>query len=223
MNINNFIDEKLLEEQNNWRSGENNYFINNKLYDLIINDLSQNLDNIILNYNEETKILDNYDLIINTFPPNKFTELQNSAIKIFVKTNLILDFWDISTPYIYGKRYMNIDVVELWKNEKSDTFTIFATAERSDNLNNLYKSNNLQKYIEYIFKDIFNKDIEIIDTYVNFWEYGYHFPSNINKKDYLENELSCGEWISDKYDCSLSGSIETAINLSKKIINLIEK
>ena len=149
--------------------------------------------------------------------------MQNSAIKIFVKTNLILDFWDISTPYIYGKKYMDIDVVELWKNENSDTFTIFATAERSDNLNYLHQSNNLQKYVEYIFKDIFNKDIEIIDIYIKFWEYGYHFPSNINKKNYLENELSCGEWISDKYDCSLSGSIETAINLSKKIINLIEK
>jgi hypothetical protein len=222
MNKENFEEDKLLEEQLKWKDGEDNFRINTELYSLIINDLLQYQNNIFLNY-DNSSLLNDYDFIINAFPPENYIKTQNSAIKIFIKTNISLDFWNSQTPYLYGKNYMNVEVIELWKNENINTFVLFATANRANKLNDIYKSNNLNDYIKFIFKDIFEKDIEVMDIFVKYWNYGYHYPSSLNKNEYITNELSCGEWLSDNYNCTLSGAIETSIKLSEKIISLIEK
>jgi len=214
MNIENYNNKIIKKEQKYWENnnGNNNYLIDNKLYDLIINDLSSYSNNIFLN----NKLLNNsnYDLIINAYTPDKFIKKQYSAIKLFIEVDDLLNYWNRHDSYIYIN---NTNIIELWKTEFNNKFVIFATANRADLINEIYKNKSLDIYVKTIFNDIFNKNINVNRINVKYWSYGYHYPSNINKINFKENNFSCGEWIDSNNDSSINGAINTANKLFNKL------
>ena len=201
MDLDNLDNDSIDIENENWICGEENYLMNNKIYSTIINDLKKYPDNLyLLTENIDKK----YDYVVNTFAPDYFIKNNHPAIKIFFKTNQI--DWNKTQSVLYGKKIMNIDVTEIWKNE--NIFVLFATASRAKILNNL-SNKDKQLYIELVMSDILNQnDIKINIVDVFYHEYGYHYPC---KKIVPENY--CGEWTSQIYDSSLSGAIKSAYDM----------
>jgi len=101
----------------------------------------------------------------------------------------------------------NVDVCEFWKN--GDNFSIFATASRADVLNS-FTVFEINKFIEEMVLDIFKIKISVQKVYKKYWTYGYHYPSMKDKTKYKKGKYSCGEWLSPKFDATISSAIDSA-------------
>lgn len=192
--------------------GTESYIITKTLYNLIINDLT---DNIKIEYLYDKNNIKNHDLIVNAYVPNEYLKYLNPAIKIFFKNKKLLKIYNISNTYLYCKD-KNISVCELWRNE--DYFTIFATSSRSVKLNNL-NNFELKFFIKNMIKDIFNCDIIVKKVYKKYWINSYHYPNMTDKNKFKKNKYSCGEWLSPIFDASLNSAINSAEDVLKELIN----
>ena len=197
----------------NKRLGTESYIITKKLYNLIINDLTYNLD---IKYSYKKNSIKNHNAIVNAYVPKKYLKYLYPAIKIFFKSKELMKVYNnISDNYIYCKNKY-ITVCELWRNE--DYFTIFATASRSDKLNKL-KNMELKKFIQDMIKDIFNFDIILTKIYKKYWKNAYHYPNMIDKNIFKENKYSCGEWLSPIFDASLNSAMNSAEDVLNQLID----
>jgi len=193
--------------------GTDSYIITKKLYYLIINDLTSNLN---IKYSYKKNSIQNHNAIVNAFVPKKYLKYLYPAIKIFFRSKKLMNIYNnISDNYIYCKNKY-ITVCELWRNE--DYFTIFATASRSDKLNNLSK-NELIKFIKNMINDIFNFDLKIKKIYKKYWKNAYHYPNMIDKTFFKENKYSCGEWLSPIFDASLNSAMNSAVDTFNQLIH----
>ncbi len=209
MNIENIDKECIDIENENWDCGEKNYLMNPKIYNTIMKDLQTYPDNIYYNTPSDG-LTDNksYDWTIHAYAPESFTQLCHSAIKIFFRIDSIQ--WETSRSILFGKELMNIDVIEIWKN--GDYFTVFATAERAERLNNFTLSEKVE-YVTRVMTDVCQQKVEVSVVDVQYYPYGYHYPF---RKIVPPN--CCGEWTSQVFDPSLSSAIKSAHDMYDTII-----
>jgi len=206
MNPENIDILSINHENKNWICGDKNYLMNYNIYSTIMNDLIKYPDNIYYNTSTNVNKLTNYDFIVNAYTPKKFKNLCHPAIKIFFTVENIE--WDISKSILFGKKIMNIEVVEVWKNK--NFFILFATGSRAKSLNELVDKN---QYIYLVMKDILSKDVKINIIDICFHEYGYHYPF-----EKIVPHNFCGEWTSKTFDSSLSGAIKSAHDMYEYIV-----
>ncbi len=204
------IDQECIDiENDNWDCGEKNYLMNPNIYNTIMNDLRTYPDNIYCNA-PSAGIADNenYDLTVHAYAPDSFTQLCHAAIKIFFKIDTIQ--WDNAKSILFGKQVMAVDVIEIWKN--GDYFTIFATAERAEKLNNFTASEKLE-YVTRVMASVCQQAVEPNIVDVQYFKYGYHYPFRKNVPPKF-----CGEWTSQVFDASLSSAIKSAHDIYKAVI-----
>ena len=77
---------------------------------------------------------------------------------------------------------------------------------------------DLVEFSERKIFDIFGRRLKISDCAVIFYEYGYHFPSKIDKRSHKNAKFVCGEWAHENFNSSLHGAMETAERVVDEVI-----